>query len=77
LYDVRDYRGRLVSADGKPIAGAEVKPLNWRKRASGESQTTEHFMLPAELIRQATGRTGDDGTFVLRGVPGEGGWRPR
>lgn len=71
LVDVRDYRGRVVDGDGKPIAQATIRP---RSINPDLMDTAGHrgFELPPELADELSGTTGADGAFALPRAPAGG-----
>lgn len=71
LRDVQEYRGRLVDASGKAIVGAHVKPQYWHD-GNNRGMSQQSFALSPRMIQRLTGKTGEDGTFVLRGLPKSG-----
>ena len=73
LFNVQDYRGRLLDAAGQPIAKAQVRPFYATTADIRKSRVTPDFgFFPAELLKEMGGETGPDGSFVLRGVPARG-----
>jgi hypothetical protein len=72
LAEVRDYRGRLTDADGGPVAKVALRPMRTMAMAPERPLDRHPFAFPPELAAEVVARTGDDGRFVLRGVPVEG-----
>ena len=71
LHNVKECRGRLVDTSGKPIAGASIhlKHWSWSPPGRGDPVSLE---FPAVLMKELESRTAADGSFVVRGVPGQG-----
>ncbi|MBN2024255.1 MAG: carboxypeptidase regulatory-like domain-containing protein [Pirellulales bacterium] len=74
LNDVRECRGRLVDASGKPIVKATVAPKYWHclppRPAPGGSGASIEF--PPAWAKELECETGPDGDFALRGIPERG-----
>ncbi len=72
LFEVQDYRGRIVDAAGAPIAKAAVRPIDLTAGESGQRTANSLGVIPPELLKEIGGETGPDGGFVLHGVPPQG-----
>ncbi len=68
LSDVGDVSGQLVDQEGKPIAGTEVA-VDSLDRFPGKPGQYDVIRLPAATAKLYAARSGDDGRFVLRGIP--------
>ena len=68
LRDAADFHGKLLGADGQPIAGAAVRPRFFYATTFRE-QGSEPLSLPAKLCDEFTATTAQDGSFVLRQLP--------
>lgn len=76
----KEYRGRLIDQTGKPWAGAIVQPVRVlggarRRTDLGKAVFTsieQHVEVPPPLQQQFQVTTGDDGNFVLPGIPHPG-----
>ena len=76
LLEVGDRTGRVIDADGKPIAGAVVTFINAYKSPNryGDEYDAPPLNLPEWESRRQASRTGAEGRFKLKGVPV--GYRP-
>ena len=68
LGDVGEVSGQLVDQDGKPIAGTEVT-VDSLDRFPGKPGQHDVIRLPAATAKHYAARSGDDGRFMLRGIP--------
>jgi len=73
LEPVHPYRGRLVTADGKAIAGARIIPTglgegSFKTRKAGQRSCG----LPKEFSKVLTSSVADSGDFEIPGVPKSG-----
>ncbi|HEV7222593.1 MAG TPA: hypothetical protein VGN42_07820, partial [Pirellulales bacterium] len=69
LHEVRDVRGRLADAEGRPIAGAKVTPQMFTLLAVGQRSSSDFTLLFPELAASFEARTAADGGFVLPRTP--------
>jgi uncharacterized GH25 family protein len=68
LYDVGEARGRVLDADGRPIAGAKVQAYALEEPSTGgESRST--IQITPSLGSHYETKTVADGFFVLSGIP--------
>ena len=54
--------------DGRPIAGAEVTPVNI-SRKHGDPPGQDYIRIPPELAGPFKATTAADGSFAIRGIP--------
>jgi RNA polymerase sigma factor (sigma-70 family) len=70
LVPVGELTGRLRTADGKPVVGAEVQAVQFNRPDDGhEPARPNHLSVPPFLTAEYTTRTDADGRFRIRGVP--------
>jgi RNA polymerase sigma factor (sigma-70 family) len=70
LVPVGELTGRLRTADGKPVAGAEVMAVQFTRPDDGhEPARPNHLSVPPFLNGEYTTKTDADGRFRIRGVP--------
>lgn len=69
LRDARDLRGRVIDADGRPIAGARVVPRSFFRPASNQTSSAWSAELFPALRTLLEGHTDKDGGFSLPQIP--------
>ncbi len=74
LHAAKDYRGRLVDTAGRPVARASIRPTLWEytRRQAQRFLGQEVVFLSAEMAKERIAETGEDGSFVIRGLPATG-----
>jgi protocatechuate 3,4-dioxygenase beta subunit len=71
LLEPKDYRSRLTTTAGQPIARATVRPIGW-SQVNNEVGYYRHVSFPVEWEKDYAAETASDGTFTIRGVPATG-----
>ncbi len=71
LIEGKDYEGRLIDKEGRPIDKAVVQPLLW---LGGERSpdTYQYLLLPPVLREKLGAETDADGRFTIRGFAASG-----
>jgi protocatechuate 3,4-dioxygenase beta subunit len=68
LLAAKDLEGRLIDADGKPLAGATIAPQHFSSAPVGNTSGDEVELFP-ELSSELAAKTDSAGRFFLRGMP--------
>jgi uncharacterized GH25 family protein len=71
LRDVAGFSGRILDEGGQPVAGARVEPQYLNSNTVDQQSLAVACMSP-EHSQALAATTGDDGSFVLKGVPKSG-----
>jgi hypothetical protein len=69
--EVKEYRGRLVDASGRPIAKASIRPRSFAQ-TRGEDGDYSNIFFPVEWEKELTAESGADGAFTIREFPSDG-----
>ncbi|HVX63127.1 MAG TPA: M56 family metallopeptidase, partial [Pirellulales bacterium] len=76
LHEVGEFHGKLLAADGKPIAGATVRP--WLLNSTAlRDPGYDSIKLPTALVEAWECKTSQDGSFSLPRVPTDGSMTAR
>ena len=72
--EVGDVTGRLIDESGKPIPGCDIS-VDSLDRSPGKPDQFDAIRLPESVAKAYKARSGVDGQFMIRGIPGGAGIR--